>query len=73
MVSSCNRTDFLNDPTGSRRYWVINLEGKLINNQKVLNDRDRIWKGALLAYKEGMILDLHDEYKEEINIIKFKF
>ena len=30
MVSSCNRTDFLNDPTGSRRFWVINLEGKLI-------------------------------------------
>ena len=73
MVSSCNRTDFLNDPTGSRRYWVINLEGKLINNKKVLNDRDRIWKAALLAYKEGMILDLDDEYKEEINIRNLNF
>ena len=56
MVSSCNRTDFLNDPTGSRRYWVINLEGKLINNKKVLNDRNRIWKAAVLAYKEGLSL-----------------
>ena len=73
MVSSCNRTDFLNDPTGSRRYWVINLEGKLINNKEVLNDRDRIWKAALLAYKEGMILDLDDEYKEEINIRNSNF
>ena len=73
MVSSCNRTDFLNDPTGSRRYWVINLEGKLINNKKVLKDRDRIWKAALLAYKEGMILDLDDEYKEEINIRNLNF
>ncbi len=73
MVSSCNRTDFLNDPTGSRRYWVINLEGKLINNKKVLNDRDRIWKAALLAYKEDMILDLNDEYKDEINIRNLNF
>ena len=73
MVSSCNRTDFLNDPTGSRRYWVINLEGKLINNKKVLNDRNRIWKAAVLAYKEGMILDLEDEYKEEINIRNLNF
>ncbi len=73
MVSSCNRTDFLNDPTGSRRYWVINLEEKLINNKKVLKDRDRIWKAALLAYKEGMILDLEDKYKKEINIRNFNF
>jgi len=73
MVSSCNRTDFLNDPTGSRRYWVINLEGKLINNNKVLKDRDRIWKAALLNYKEGMILDLEDQYKEEINIRNLNF
>ena len=73
MVSSCNRTDFLNDPTGSRRYWVINLEEKLINNKKVLKDRDRIWKAALLAYKEGMILDLEDKYKKEINIRNLNF
>ena len=73
MVSSCNRTDFLNDPTGSRRYWVINLEGKLINNKKVLNDRNRIWKAAVLAYKEGMILDLEDKYKKEINIRNSNF
>ena len=73
MVSSCNRTDFLNDPTGSRRFWVINLEGKLINNNKVLKDRDRIWKAALLAYKEGMILDLKDEFKKEINIRNLNF
>ena len=73
MVSSCNRTDFLNDPTGSRRYWVINLEGKLINNKMVLKDRDKIWKGAVLAYKEGMILDLEDKYKQEINIRNLNF
>ena len=73
MVSSCNRIDFLNDPTGSRRYWVINLEGKLINNKKVLRDRDRIWKSALLAHKEVIILDLEDKYKKEINIRNLNF
>ena len=62
LVSSCNRKDFLNDPTGNRRYWVIDLGEKQINNNKVLRDRDSIWKAAALAYKSGMVLDLPQEY-----------
>jgi len=65
LVSSCNRKDFLNDPTGNRRYWVIDLEEKQIDNNKVLRDRDRIWKAAALAYKSGMILDLPEEYAKQ--------
>ncbi len=65
LVSSCNRRDFLNDPTGSRRFWVIDLEDREIDNQKVLRDRDRIWKSIYLAYKENMVLDLPLIYREQ--------
>jgi len=73
LVSSCNRRDFLNDPTGSRRYWVIDLEDRNIDNLKVFRDRDRIWKAAALQYKEGMILDLPTKYKEQSYLENMNF
>ena len=62
LVSSCNRKDFLNDSTGNRRYWVVDLEDRYINTNKVLRDRDSIWKTAAMAYKSGIILDLPEKY-----------
>ena len=41
LVSSCNQRNFLGDPTGNRRYWVIDLKDGQIDNNKVLRDRDR--------------------------------
>jgi len=56
FVGSCNRSDFLRDETGSRRFWVIDLphdpgRGKQIDVQKVREHRDQIWKAAVLAYR----------------------
>ena len=56
FVGSCNRSDFLRDETGSRRFWVIELphdpdHGQQIDITKVRQDRDAIWKAALLAYR----------------------
>ncbi len=73
LVSSCNRRDFLGDPTGNRRYWVIDLKDKAINTTKVLRDRDRIWKSAFLAYKENMLLDLPSIYKEQSYLENLNF
>jgi predicted P-loop ATPase len=60
LVGSCNRDDFLRDPTGSRRFWVIDLHhdpdhGGRIDIQKVRQHRDQIWKAALLAYRSGRL------------------
>ena len=57
MVASCNRHDFLNDPTGSRRFWVIDLpqqpeQDQRIDIDRVLRDRKRILKAAILAYRK---------------------
>jgi predicted P-loop ATPase len=60
LVGSCNRDDFLRDSTGSRRFWVVDLPqdpdlGQRINIAKVRDDRDPIWKAALLAYRAGRL------------------
>jgi len=60
LVGSCNRDDFLRDSTGSRRFWVIDLpqdpdQGQCINIPQVRQDRDAIWKAALLAYRAGRL------------------
>jgi len=60
LVGSCNRDDFLRDSTGSRRFWVIDLpqdpdQGQCINIPRVRQDRDAIWKAALLAYRAGRL------------------
>ena len=57
FVGSCNRSDFLRDETGSRRFWVIDLphdpdQGQQIDIVNVRKHRDQIWKAALLAYRE---------------------
>ena len=54
LVGSCNASDFLNDPTGSRRFWVIDLGNQFIDLEKLRRDRDRIYKAAVLAYRQGL-------------------
>ena len=53
LVGTCNRLDFLVDPTGNRRFNIISLPNQKINLEKIEQDRDRIWKAAHLAYLNG--------------------
>ena len=68
FVASVNRDDFLRDSTGNRRFWVVDLPhrselGERIDVERVEQERDRIWKAAVLAYKAGRkpILTLEQE------------
>jgi len=68
FVASVNRDDFLKDSTGNRRFWVVDLPhrselGERIDVERVEQERDRIWKAAVLAYKAGRkpILTLMEE------------
>ncbi|MEG4409138.1 VapE domain-containing protein [Microcoleus sp. MON2_D5] len=52
FVGSTNRQEFLHDPTGERRYWVIPVTQK-IPIETVEAERDQIWAAAVAAYKAG--------------------
>ena len=72
MIGTCNRHDFLTDETGSRRFWVIDLHhnfaaGNVIDVDRVVRDRDRIWKAAVLAYRSGRARWLTQEAQSESN------
>jgi len=70
FVATCNRRDFLRDETGSRRYWVIpvpNAMHEKIDVTGLLENRDAIWKAAVLAYVNGEkpFLNIQDELSSE--------
>ncbi|MFN9485268.1 MAG: VapE domain-containing protein [Cyanobacteriota bacterium] len=52
LVGTCNRDDFLRDETGSRRFWVIEVNGRP-DICALRNGRDRILKAAVLAFRAG--------------------
>jgi predicted P-loop ATPase len=52
IVASTNRDDFLSDPTGNRRYWVVKCEQD-IQTEKLKEDRDKIWAAAVAMFKRG--------------------
>jgi predicted P-loop ATPase len=52
FVGSTNRQEFLHDPTGERRYWVIPVSQQ-IPIKTVETERDAIWAAAVAAYKAG--------------------
>lgn len=54
MVASVNGDEFLRDHTGNRRFWVVDLPPELIDTDRIVRDRDRIWKAAILQYREGL-------------------
>ena len=72
FVSTVNGDTFLRDDTGERRYLVIECpqvyaKGELIDLDAVLRDRDRIWKAAMQAYRDGEKPYLSNELQNESN------
>jgi len=65
IVGGVNDEEFLNDPTGDRRFWVIPLQQK-VDLQLLKQERDRIWASAVQAYKAGETWWLTDE-EEALN------
>lgn len=52
FVATTNDDDFLNDPTGNRRFWPVEV-GPRIDIDTVAVWRDQIWAEALHAYRSG--------------------
>jgi predicted P-loop ATPase len=73
LFATTNKIEFLKDPTGSRRYWVIKVGGK-IDCELVAKFRDIIWATALAAYERGDTwwLDDNEELAREERSEEFR-
>lgn len=49
FAGSTNKDDYLNDPTGDRRYWPIRIF-RPIDVDAVVRDRDMLWAEAVARY-----------------------
>lgn len=45
-VGTSNKDDFLRDPTGERRYWIIDVRAHGVDLDAVATWRDRLWAAA---------------------------
>lgn len=52
IVGSTNETEFLTDPTGSRRFWVVRVRSR-IDVPVIEHERDQLWAEAATAYRAG--------------------
>ena len=64
IVGSTNETEFLADPTGNRRYWVIPIVHAQIPLDQLATERDRIWAAAVHAFKGGEKWVLPEEMRQ---------
>ncbi len=60
FFATTNKSEFLSDPTGDRRYWVVEVAQK-IDCELASAYRDMIWASALAAYERGDNWWLSDE------------
>jgi predicted P-loop ATPase len=58
IVGTTNQDAFLADSTGSRRYWVIELDRK-VNLPLLTEWRDQLWAEAVAAFNAGENWHLH--------------
>lgn len=72
FIGTSNRDDFLRDETGACRWWVVELPHNAnrdfhINHDRIREDRDAIWKAAVLAYQAGELPVLTSKQQAESN------
>ncbi|MEB3220105.1 MAG: VapE domain-containing protein, partial [Nostocales cyanobacterium 94392] len=63
FVGTTNKKDLLNDPTGDRRYWVLDVLTDFIPYKLLDSERDLIWAAALKLYRQGERWDLNEQEK----------
>ncbi|NET49616.1 MAG: hypothetical protein F6K09_13030, partial [Merismopedia sp. SIO2A8] len=69
LAGTVNHQEFLNDPTGSRRFWIIPVKQQ-IDCDLVEKERDLIWAAAVHAYRAGEIwhlTNLEEQLSQQIN------
>lgn len=52
LAGTTNKTDYLKDPTGNRRYWPFRAMS--IDHDALRRDREQLWAEAVHWFKEGL-------------------
>lgn len=52
FAGTTNKSDYLRDETGNRRFWPVKVGAK-IDTQGIKKAREQIWAHAVMAYKNG--------------------
>ena len=74
LVGTTNSPSFLNDPTGDRRFWVLDIPDNCqIDLAWVNQNRDQIWAQAVDMYRKGMAWWLTDAESKLSNKQNAKF
>lgn len=64
IVGTTNFDEFLADPTGNRRFWVVPIQVDSIPLDQLAEERDRIWAAATHAFMRGETWLLPPELKQ---------
>lgn len=72
IVGTSNDDDFLADPTGARRYWIIPVADELYL-EPVAAVRDHLWAEAVARYRAGEIWHLTREEEAQLAEIHERF
>lgn len=72
LVGSVNPDDFLQDQSGNRRFWIVEVNKRADQNQ-IAEIRDQVWAEAVTMYKSGEELYLNEEMEKEAIDVQEQF
>ena len=70
IVGTTNEEEFLDDPTGNRRFWVIPVAVEQIDTTLLQKEIVGIWASAINAYLSGdcwYLTELEEQAREQLN------
>ena len=62
FAGTTNKKQYLNDPTGNRRFWPVGIE--YCDLEKAKEVRDQVWAEAYIAFKDGEEWWVNEESEE---------
>jgi predicted P-loop ATPase len=72
MVGTSNDSEFLTDPTGNRRWWIIKVNQK-IPLELAREERDRIWGAAVALHKQGVTWWLDADQESQAEVVRKEY
>jgi predicted P-loop ATPase len=72
FVGSANPDEFLVDPEGNRRYWIIPVEKKIPVFQ-LEDEKDKIWAAAVALYRQGEKPRLSAEEEARVTVLNRQY